>query len=68
MVPFERNHWGLRGSSLWGHEACEGWAENGVVVSFDRSHWDLRWSSLWGHEACEECADMGAIAPCELSR
>ena len=27
-----RQHWGLRWSSLWGHETCEGWAKVGVVT------------------------------------
>ena len=43
-------HWGLRWSSLWGCEACDGCAEMGAVVACERSHWGLRWSSLWGHE------------------
>merc|ERR1712147_225645 len=45
-----RQPWGLRLSSLWGHETCEGCAELGVRDACGRQHWGLRWSSLWGHE------------------
>ena len=29
VAPCELSHWGLRWSSLWGHETCEGCAEMG---------------------------------------
>ena len=45
-----RQHWGLRWSSLWGHETCEGCAEVGVGDACGRQHWGLRWNSLWGHD------------------
>ena len=57
----EHRRWGLRWSSLWGHETCEGCAELGAVGACERSHLGLRWSSLWGHETCEGCAEMGAV-------
>eukprot|EP00959_Pyramimonas_sp_CCMP1952_P259435 5424178-Pyramimonas_sp.AAC.1 len=49
-----RWRWGLRWSSLRGHETCEGRVEVGVVAdACGRRHWGLRWSSLRGHETCE---------------
>eukprot|EP00959_Pyramimonas_sp_CCMP1952_P034592 725165-Pyramimonas_sp.AAC.1 len=43
----ESSHWGLRWSSLWGHETLP-WAGEPPCES---SHWGLRWSFPWGHEA-----------------
>eukprot|EP00959_Pyramimonas_sp_CCMP1952_P259558 5426996-Pyramimonas_sp.AAC.1 len=63
VVSCERSHWGLRWSSLVGHETCEGvWcAEMGAVVRCERSRWGLRSSSLWGHNTVEGCADVVAV-------
>ena len=49
--PCRRSHWGLRWSSLWGHETCEGCAEMSAGAACGRSHWGLRWSSL--SDRCE---------------
>eukprot|EP00959_Pyramimonas_sp_CCMP1952_P046913 979550-Pyramimonas_sp.AAC.1 len=60
VVPCERCRWGLRRSSLWGHETCEGRAEFCAAAPCQHCCLALRWSSLWGHETCEGCAEMGA--------
>eukprot|EP00959_Pyramimonas_sp_CCMP1952_P329203 6892157-Pyramimonas_sp.AAC.1 len=49
----ERWHWGLRWSSLWGHEACDGCADMGARDACGRWYWDIRWSPLRGQETCE---------------
>eukprot|EP00959_Pyramimonas_sp_CCMP1952_P044900 938063-Pyramimonas_sp.AAC.1 len=56
--PCELCHWGLRRSSLWRLEACEGCAETCGGDACGHRHWSLRWNSLWGHGVCEGCADM----------
>eukprot|EP00959_Pyramimonas_sp_CCMP1952_P079468 1661240-Pyramimonas_sp.AAC.1 len=42
----ERWHLGLRSSSRWGHDACEGYARIGAVGACERWHLGLRWGSL----------------------
>eukprot|EP00959_Pyramimonas_sp_CCMP1952_P257211 5374215-Pyramimonas_sp.AAC.1 len=44
----ERNHWGLRWSSPWGHGTCEECADMGAAGACERSHWGLRWNSRYG--------------------
>eukprot|EP00959_Pyramimonas_sp_CCMP1952_P400946 8401536-Pyramimonas_sp.AAC.1 len=41
---------GLRWSSLWGREACEGCADMGAGDACGRWRWRLQWGSLWGHD------------------
>ena len=58
----EHGRWGLRWSSLWGHDPCEGCPQMVSMTSgnsCERGPWGLRWSSLWGHKPCEGCAKMG---------
>ena len=52
---------GLRLSSMWCHEQCEGCAKSGAVVACDCCHWGLRWSSPWGHDPREGCAEMDVV-------
>ena len=60
----ELRRWGIRWSSLWGHETCEGCAQSGVADASGRWHCGLRWSFPWGHETCAGCADMGGGDAC----
>eukprot|EP00959_Pyramimonas_sp_CCMP1952_P001275 25908-Pyramimonas_sp.AAC.1 len=51
-----RSHWGIRWSSLWGHETLHLVGENatlGVRDACGRWHWGLWWNSLWGHETLQ---------------
>eukprot|EP00959_Pyramimonas_sp_CCMP1952_P166261 3474867-Pyramimonas_sp.AAC.2 len=45
-------HWGIRWSSLWGHEACARCADMCAVGVRQRSHQGLRLSPQCGHETC----------------
>ena len=56
-------HWGLRCSSLWGHETNEWRAETKGADACGPCQWGLRWGSLRGNETCEGRArTMGADA------
>eukprot|EP00959_Pyramimonas_sp_CCMP1952_P283468 5925985-Pyramimonas_sp.AAC.1 len=53
-------HWGLLRSPLWGHEACEGCAEMGLVTHAVPTNGSLG-GTLYSAQF-ERCADMGAVA------
>ena len=61
-------HWGLRCSSLWGHETCDGACRKKGADACGPCHWGLRCSSLWGHETNEwraETKGADACGPCQ---
>eukprot|EP00959_Pyramimonas_sp_CCMP1952_P278980 5832843-Pyramimonas_sp.AAC.1 len=59
-----RQHWGLRWSSPWGHEACEGCAEMNVGGRMRAAALGHSVELPMGPRTCEGCAKMSVGAAC----
>ena len=63
----ERGPWGIRRSSLWGHDPREGCAELRRAPLCERSPMESPVELLSGHDPREGCAEMGRGRPADAT-